>query len=136
MATSAPALAIVVDSNLEEAVYAQIARQLREAVASGGLSVGASLPSVRAMASDLGVNLNTVARAYRMLEEEGFVAIESRSGVRVAPPGSRGTVEMRRRLTEELTDLLARMRQAGLGASEVRRLTSRAILSRAGEGRQ
>jgi GntR family transcriptional regulator len=127
MATPQPALAIVIDSSLDEAVYAQIARQIREAVASGGLSVGVNLPSVRVLASDLGVNLNTVARAYRMLDEEGFVAIESRSGVSVAAAGSRGTVEMRRRLTAELEDLLVRMRQVGFGASELQRLVLRQI---------
>jgi GntR family transcriptional regulator len=130
MDREAPPLAVVIDPNLGEAVYAQIARQVRDAVATGRLDVGASLPSVRTMASDLGVNLNTVARAYRALEEEGFVVIENRTGVSVAPPGARGTPEDRRRLTEELADLLGRMRQAGLTPGELRRLTARALATR------
>jgi GntR family transcriptional regulator len=127
MTPASPSFAIVVDPSREEPVYAQIARPIREAIASGVLAVGASLPSVRELASDLGVNLNTVARAYRLLEEEGFVAIEDRAGVRVAAPGAQGTPELRRRLLGELRELLVRLRQAGCGPRQLRRLTLREI---------
>lgn len=129
MAQPSAAFAVVVDASAEEAVYAQVARQLREAIASGTLAPGTQLPSVRAVASDLGVNLNTIARAYRLLEDEGFVAIESRAGARVVAPGTHGSLEMRQRLTEDLRTLLWRMRQAGFGPRELRRLALRQIAS-------
>jgi GntR family transcriptional regulator len=125
-------IALVVDPKLDEPVYGQIARQIREAIASGALAAGVTLPGVRVLASDLGVNLNTVARAYRMLEEEGFVEIQSRSGVHVVAPGSLGSPELRRRLAVELRSLLVRMRQAGFGFGELRRLALRQIASVAG----
>jgi DNA-binding transcriptional regulator YhcF (GntR family) len=60
------------------------------------------LPSVRQLASDLGVNLNTVARAYRLLKAEGFLSIKDRAGVTVDAPAAQiehGTREARSRNT-------------------------------------
>jgi GntR family transcriptional regulator len=122
-----PALAVVVDTRLEEPVYVQIARQIREAIVSGALAAGAALPGVRTLASDLGLNLNTVARAYRALEEEGFVEIRSRTGVRVASPAEKISGEARERFTGELRVQLARMRQAGFAVGELRRVAMRSI---------
>jgi DNA-binding transcriptional regulator YhcF (GntR family) len=113
--------AVLVDPALEEPVYVQVARQIREAIASGAIPPGAVLPSVRALGSDLGVNLNTIARAYRVLEEDGFVEIETRSGVRVMPPGAHASPQKRAQLNGELRAVLVRMRQAGLSPRELRR---------------
>jgi len=52
----------------------QIQQELRRAIASGLLQPGDALPAVRQLAADLGINLNTVARAYRELEAQGLVA--------------------------------------------------------------
>ncbi len=116
---------IVVDWSADEPVYTQIARQLRSAIASGQLAAGELLPPVRTIASDLGVNLNTVARAYRLLEAEGFVAIEEREGVRVQAPARRADRAAADALWEELSVLLARLRQAGVGVAEIRRRLER-----------
>jgi len=110
---------IVVDWNSVEPVYVQIARQVRAQIASGQLPAGMNLPSVRTMASDLGVNLNTVARAYRILEEEGFVVIRDRAGAVVAPPGQVTDESTIAGLAGELGSVLARMRQAGLSIEEL-----------------
>ena len=112
---------LVIDRDRSEAAYEQIAAQIREAIATSVLRPGAVLPGVRGLASDLGVNLNTVARAYRLLEEQGFVRIRHRSGVEVAAPASEPRPEASTALDEELWALLVRMRQAGLAASELRR---------------
>jgi DNA-binding transcriptional regulator YhcF (GntR family) len=76
---------------------------------------------VRSVASDLGINLNTVARAYRILEEEHFVSIRDRAGVVVAPPAWSIDGSVIEGLNEELGVVLARMRQAGLSVAELRR---------------
>ncbi len=112
---------IVVQWKADEPVYAQIARQFRVLIVNGELPAGRVLPSVRSIASDLGVNLNTVARAYRMLEEERFVEIRERAGVIVAPPARNTDGVVVERLLGDLECVLARMRQAGLGGSELRR---------------
>ncbi len=115
-------LVVTIDRDRPEAAYEQIAAQIREAVATGALEPGQPLPGVRSLASDLGVNLNTVARAYRLLEEQGFVRIRERSGVEVTTPAKRAAPEARAALEEELWALLVRMRQAGIGPADLRRL--------------
>ena len=117
---------VVVDRGSAEPVYAQIARQVRARISGGDLKPGAVLPSVRTFASDLGVNLNTVARAYRQLEDGGFVTIAGRSGVRVSPPAS-AVASKRDDLRERLRDVLARLRQAGLAPKELERIASTEI---------
>jgi len=125
---------IVVDWNAVEPVYVQIARQVRAQIASGQLPAGMNLPSVRTMASDLGVNLNTVARAYRILEEEGFVVIRDRAGAVVAPPGQVTDESTIAGLAGELGSVLARMRQAGLSIEELRRRVERELAGLAAGG--
>jgi len=115
-------------------VYEQIAAQIRERIAAGELPPGQALPPVRTLSSDLGVNLNTVARAYRLLEEQGFVRIRDRSGAEVSAPAVHPDAAARERLAAELRDVVMRMRQAGIGAAELRRLLEAAIPSAAPGG--
>lgn len=114
-------LPVVIDRSSDEPVYEQIARQVRSVIASGDLGAGSALPPVRTLASDLGVNLNTVARAYRLLEDEGFVRIQAREGAVVVAPGSRIDTGSRERLREELRLHLLKMRQAGFSVEELKR---------------
>ena len=72
-------LTLTIDRSLMNPVYEQVADQVRRLVASGALGAGTALPSVRQLAGDLGVNLNTIARAYRLLEGEGFLVIRDRA---------------------------------------------------------
>ena len=126
------ALTVVLDRRAGESAYEQIAAQIREAVATGALAPGSLLPGVRVLASDLGVNFNTVARAYRVLEEQGFVTIRDRSGVEVATPAARASREARGALERELWELMARMRQAGFSGRDLRAAAER-CLDRLGE---
>lgn len=112
-------LTITIDRSLEEPVYAQVAHQLRQLIASGALLPGKTLPSVRRLAGDLGVNLNTIARAYRLLEDEGFLVIRGRSGAKVAPPAEGVEGPANKKLIEELRANLARLRQAGVTSEEL-----------------
>ena len=61
-------------------VYLQIVQQVQSAAASGALRAGDPLPSVRALAEDLRINRNTVARAYAALETEGVLELRQGSG--------------------------------------------------------
>ncbi len=118
---------IEVDRDAAEPVYEQIARQVRAQVAAGRLRPGAELPSVRTLASDLGVNLNTVARAYRQLEEDGFLVIHERSGAVIAAPPADPDPTLAQRLRRELRLVLEHMRQAGFSPADLRRATKREI---------
>ena len=114
---------LLIDRDGAEPVYRQIAGQIRERIASGELASGSRLPPVRGIASDLGVNLNTVARAYRHLEADGFIRIRERSGAEVLSPGSEPTRRSRDELRGELRRLIERMRQAGVEPDELRAWT-------------
>lgn len=73
-----------VDLMSNEPIYQQIRRQVVHAVAEGELVPGDSLPSVRSLAADLGVNMHTVNKAYALLRDEGYVVMRRRSGAVVA----------------------------------------------------
>jgi DNA-binding transcriptional regulator YhcF (GntR family) len=113
---------ITIDRDHGEAVYAQVAQQLRQLIASGALPSGMAIPSVRQLARDLGVSLNTVARAYRLLEEEGFLLIRDRAGVTVSAPAHDISDALRQELGGELRTILARLRQAGMDGDELLRV--------------
>ena len=120
---------ITIDCGLNDPVYEQVADQVRQFVASGALGPGTALPSVRRLAGDLGVNLNTVARAYRLLESEGFLIIRDRAGVTVAAPAEEVEGSTRERLLDELRSTLARLRQAGMASDEATRVALRGFLA-------
>ena len=65
-------------------IYEQIKEGLRRLVVSGALAAGEKLPSVREMASQLAINPNTIQRAYRELENEGYIYTVSGKGTFVA----------------------------------------------------
>lgn len=121
------ALTIELDASRPDSAYQQIAARIREHIAGGALPPGALLPRVRSLAADLGVNINTVARAYRVLEDQGFVRIRDRRGVEVASPKRQATADEQAALERELASLLARMRQAGLAPAQLRRVAGREI---------
>ncbi len=74
-------LTIRLDS--DEPLADQIVRGFRAALARGDLPPGAELPPVRQLAADLGINLNTVSRAYRLLQQSGLVHTARGRGTRV-----------------------------------------------------
>lgn len=71
---------VQIDPALPTPVYEQVVEQIVEGVRSGQLVPGEKLPPVRQLAGDLGVAVNTVAKAYRQLEEEGHVETRGRGG--------------------------------------------------------
>ncbi|MCH9648658.1 MAG: GntR family transcriptional regulator [Deltaproteobacteria bacterium] len=74
---------IQIDLDSSTPLTDQIVSELRLAIASGSLGAGDELPPVRQLAGDLGVNFNTVARAYRALEASGLVSSQRGRGSRV-----------------------------------------------------
>ena len=71
---------ISIATNSPEPVYEQILRQVQQGVAEGLLKPGDPLPTVRQLADDLQINRNTVARAYKMLEDRGVILTAGRRG--------------------------------------------------------
>jgi GntR family transcriptional regulator len=85
-------------------IHRQIVDAVRRQIASGELTLGANLPSVRGLALQLGINPNTVAKAYSELTAEGWLDARAGLGLFVAAPRQRLSDEERaRRLDEALT---------------------------------
>lgn len=78
--TTSPDLALAVDPASAEPVFVQICHDLRRQVEEGSLAAGTRLPSTRALADQLGLAVNTVAKAYRTLEAEGVIEGRGRLG--------------------------------------------------------
>jgi DNA-binding transcriptional regulator YhcF (GntR family) len=129
-------LTLTIDRSLEDPVYEQVADQVRRLVASGVLGPGTALPSVRQLAGDLGVNLNTIARAYRLLESEGFLVIRDRAGVVVAAPAEEIEGSARAKLLDEMRATLARLRQAGMTTEELLTVMQREVQAMDGGGKE
>lgn len=68
------------DFNSDIPIYTQIREQIIKSIASGDLKIHESLPSVRNMAEEIGVNLHTVNKSYNILKEEGYINIDRRKG--------------------------------------------------------
>ena len=100
--------------------WRQIMQQVKNLVAAGALEAGEKLPSVRALAKDLGVNPITTARAYRELETVGVIATRQGAGTFVA---SRRTLlspdEVRRRLVPLVDEILVNSRQMDMTLKEL-----------------
>lgn len=111
---------IVIDEKDSRPIYQQIADEVRLLIAKRELKEGMVLPSVRQLASDLGVNLNTVATAYRELQNEGLLSIKHGAGAVVA---SLTTLEKNEdSLRKPLRSALANMFLAGLSWAEIMNL--------------
>ena len=78
-------------------IYVQIMDQIRELVARGDLKLGDQLPTVRQLATDLRVNFNTVARAYRLLDEAGLISTQHGRGTYIWEQPSPETIQNLRR---------------------------------------
>lgn len=85
---------IKIDFNSPEAIYIQLRNQIVMEIAQDRLKDGDSLPSVRNMASILGVNMHTVNKAYAILREEGYLKLDRRKGAVVSVEKSSKQDEM------------------------------------------
>jgi DNA-binding transcriptional regulator YhcF (GntR family) len=78
---------IAIDSRSATPPYEQLRAQFMDEVTSGALAAGTRIPTVRKLAEDLGLAPNTVARAYRELEADGFIETRGRNGSFVSAQG-------------------------------------------------
>lgn len=71
---------IEIDLNSEEAIYIQLRNQIIMGIATARYREGDSLPSVRALAEEIGINMHTVNKAYAVLRQEGILTLDRRNG--------------------------------------------------------
>ena len=93
------------DFNSDIPIYTQIREQIIKSIAKGDLKINESLPSVRNMAEEIGVNLHTVNKSYNLLKDEGYINIDRRKGAIVKElPLDKATDNIRK--IESMLDLL------------------------------
>src|SRR5580700_8857659 len=101
-------------------VYRQLIDQVRGGVASGSLTAGDQLPTVRQLAVDLAINPNTVLRAYRELELGGMLETHQGTGTFVAEKKiSRNNAERERQLAQLAGEFASRAGAAGFTLEEL-----------------
>ena len=101
-------------------VYRQVIDQVRGAIASGLLTAGDQLPTVRQLAVDLAINPNTVVRAYRELEFGGLLETHQGTGTFIsAQKMKRADAERERQLTQIVADCVSRAGAAGFTVDEL-----------------
>jgi len=102
-------------------IYIQIMEQIRQMVANGDLKLGDQLPTVRQLAIELKVNWNTVARAYRLLDEAGLISTQQGRGTFIwETPSDEITRQLRQHTLEGLTRrYLAEAARLGVSPQDV-----------------
>lgn len=109
-----------VDTRNGLAVYDQIVRQMKFAVADGALRSGELVPSVRELARDLAINPNTVARAYRQLQDDGVLETVRGTGLAVTAAARRPCQSERAKLIRaRLRQVLEEAQRSGLDVGEI-----------------
>ncbi len=102
-------------------IYEQIVEQIRRKIINGELKPGDQLPTVREMAIELRVNFNTIARAYRILDEMGLISTQQGRGTYVwESPSAETNQRLRRQVLDELTNhYIQEARNLGFDLTEV-----------------
>jgi GntR family transcriptional regulator len=110
-------------------LYLQLIEQVKHAIETGAIRAGEQLPSVRQMAEDLVINPNTVARAYRDLEQEEIIELKHGSGAFI-----RDSMVARSRLMQKAQTVLEsafdRLESFDLTEEEIRRLVENELALR------
>ncbi|MFL5657575.1 MAG: GntR family transcriptional regulator [Ktedonobacteraceae bacterium] len=119
---------IFIDEQSKDPIYRQIVEQVRRHVATGVLVPGDELPSLRQLATDLNVHLNTIALAYRELERQGIIRLRQGSRASIVPvdrarlaPSPQALVLVREQLERIRTEAIL----SGIALDEVRRLADK-----------
>ncbi len=108
---------ITIDESDRRPLYQQVVDEIKKLIAAGELPKGSTLPPVRQVAADLGVNLNTVAFAYRQLQKDGLIRVRHGSGAQVVSQVLSKRDE--ERAQERLKSVLADLVLSGLTRNEV-----------------
>ena len=121
------ALDITIDTDGSDPPFEQVRRGIMDLVARGDLIVGTRLPTVRALAEELGIAANTAARAYRELEAAGVIETRGRNGSFIAARSDSAREQAQRATTEHV----AALRALGIDDDEIVSMLTAAVRRRA-----
>lgn len=113
-----------IDRRSATPVYVQLSEQIRLLIHRGALTRGDAMPTVRALAVELGINANTVARVYRELQTQGLLRLERGLGTFVDAPTEASTLAEKEfeRIAEAAQKLVSLSRSAGISMRELMQL--------------
>src|SRR5690606_5579606 len=97
-----------IETESEIPIYQQITNQIIEGIACGSIQPGDSLPSVRALAADLGVNMHTVNKSYHQLEKKGIIRIQPKSGAMISTPSETDASALQQEFRPLIAEALVR----------------------------
>lgn len=109
--------------NIDDSVplFAQLIKQIKEAVHQGRVRPGDALPSIRQLANDLELNNKTVAKAYRLLERDSVIQTKGYRGTFVHPDAAaNSSVDLNAWAMSQLGDSISSIRASGVTDSEIR----------------
>ena len=114
-------MVIKIDEYSDVPIYMQIRNQIVMGISSGELKAGEQLPTVRALALEIGINTMTVSKTYQMLKNEGYIMTDRKNGARV-----RQMIEQSGVIPEEnkneLKRIVSEARISGVPKSEIQKL--------------
>ena len=111
-----------IDFASEKPIYEQIRRGIIKSLSQNDLQYGETLPSVRQLASDIGVNLHTVNKAYKMLEEDGIIVMDRRFGSKIVDKTKDISESQKKNIKEELDFIIALAKVKNIQKSDLDRL--------------
>jgi len=118
------------------AIYDQVVRQVKFAVAQGAVKPGNLVPSVREMARELAINPNTVARAYQQLQADGVLEQVRGMGLEVTADAVKQCKSERQKLIQDrIRQALVEAQQSGLEGDELRQIIEKQLTSVLRDGR-
>lgn len=106
LAKDGEAMVLTIDFESDEAIYIQLRNQIIIGIAADRIREGDSLPSVRQLAENIGINMHTVNKAYSVLKQEGFIRLDRRKGAVIALDVDK--IRAVEELRQELAVILAR----------------------------
>lgn len=110
---------INIDYSKREPIYEQIVREVEKQITLGILESGYQIPSVRALAYDLGINPNTVKKAYDILEEDGLIISKSTKGTFIGDNIKKAKELKIEELIERLNEIKKELENYGLTKEEI-----------------
>ncbi|QTD41470.1 GntR family transcriptional regulator [Sporosarcina sp. Te-1] len=118
---------IQIEPASEIPIYSQLVNQLIRLIAKRDLRPHDTLPSVRSLAADLGVNMHTVNKAYHELQQKGIISVIPKSGAVINPIPAKSSEAARQRMQDILHPFLAEAIVYGMTRDEILSLTSSLI---------
>ena len=110
---------ISIDYTKREPIYEQIVREVEKQITLGILTPGTQIPSVRALAYDLGINPNTVKKAYDVLEENGLIISKSTKGTFISDNINKAKEKKIEELLEQINNTVKELENYGLSKEEI-----------------